>query len=187
MTTDSAEAVELRPGHFCRLLLNAMAASEGRRRRRKRDTTPDALGMELKRQLMARAAEEDPAPEALEAWLLEQAITAPDARLSPRPDGSPSPAGGPVYAMCAEILDEYRVARLDPGFERWLAAGAFSEDADEEDGGRGDGEKRRGGERRAGPGWREDQYAREGGDSGSGYDGGSTPVRERPGYVSEGR
>ena len=173
MTTDSAEAVELRPGHFCRLLLNAMAASEGRRRRRKRDTTPDALGMELKRQLMARAAEEDPAPEGFEAWLLQQALEVP--------------AGGPVYAMCAEILDEYRVARLDPGFERWLAAGAFSEDADEEDGGRGDGEKRRGGERRAGPGWREDQYAREGGDSGSGYDGGSTPVRERPGYVSEGR
>src|SRR6266542_5700540 len=129
MTTDSAEAVELRPGHFCRLLLNAMAASEGRRRRRKRDTTPDALGMELKRELMARAAEEDPAPEGFEAWLTQQALEVP--------------AGGPVYAMCAEILDEYRVARLDPGFERWLAAGALSEDADEEDGGHGDGETRR--------------------------------------------
>src|SRR5881275_2934695 len=88
------EVKELRPGDFCRQLLNAMAASEGRRRRRKRDTTPDALGMELKRDLMARAAEADPDPDGFEAWLLQQVLAAP--------------AGGPVRAMCAEILDEYR-------------------------------------------------------------------------------
>src|SRR5437588_10388713 len=108
----------LRPGDFCRQLLNAMAASEGRRRRRKRDTTPDALGMELKRDLMARAAEADPDANQFEAWLLEQVLAAP--------------AGGPVRAMCAEILDEYRVARLDPGFGRWLASGAYSEDSEAE-------------------------------------------------------
>ena len=163
MATENAEAPTLRPGHFCQLLLNAMAASEGRRRKRKRDTTPDALGMALKRELMARAAEADPAPEAFEEWLLEQAIAAPaGADFGPDgPDGSQASAAGPVYAMCAEILDEYRAARLDPGFEQWLASGAFSEDADDE-GGRGDTETRRRGERRSRPGWREDQYAREG-------------------------
>jgi hypothetical protein len=148
MTTDDAQAPALRPGRFCQLLLNAMAASEGRRRKRKRDTTPDALGMGLKRDLMAQAAEADPEPDAFEAWLLRQALAAP--------------AGGPTYAMCAEILDEYRAARLDPGFERWLASGAYSEDAAEEEepqdgGGRRDGA----GGRKRGPGWREDQYARE--------------------------
>ena len=121
MVTADAPAVltpdELRPGDFCARLLDALAASEGRRRRRKRDTTPDAIGMGLKRELMLRAAAEDPAPEGFEAWLMARVLE--------------SPAGGPVQAMCAEILDEYRVAAADPAFSAWLASGAFSEDADE--------------------------------------------------------
>jgi hypothetical protein len=106
----------LRPSEFSRQSLRALDASEGRRKRRKRDTTPDALGMELKRALMARAAEDDPAPADFEAWLLKQVLAAP--------------ASGPVQAMCAELLDEYRLATLDPGFGRWLADGAFSQDAE---------------------------------------------------------
>ena len=103
------------PGEFSRLLLQSLAASDGRRKRRKRNTTPDAIGLELKRELLERAAAADPAPEAFEAWLLQQAVSAP--------------AGGPVRAMCAEIWDEYAVARLDPDFGRWIAQGAPSEDA----------------------------------------------------------
>src|SRR2546422_5226163 len=38
-----------RPGEICRELLAALDASEGRRRRRKRDTTPDAIGLTIKR------------------------------------------------------------------------------------------------------------------------------------------
>jgi hypothetical protein len=39
----------------CRALLAALDASEGRRRRRKRDATPDAVGMSLKRWLLSEA------------------------------------------------------------------------------------------------------------------------------------
>jgi hypothetical protein len=106
----------LRPGEFCRLMLRTIEASEGRRRRRKRNTTPDAIGLDIKRDLLQRAADDDPAPEAFEAWLLQQAITAP--------------ASGPVRALCGEILVEYQVAQQDPDFGRWLAEGAYSADAD---------------------------------------------------------
>jgi hypothetical protein len=115
-TAGETTAHDLRPGEFCRQLLDALRASEGRRRKRKRDTTPDAMGMELKRDLMRCAWEDDPEPDAFEGWLLEQVLAAP--------------AGGPVRAMCAELLDEYRVARLDAGFGEWLASGAQSDDAD---------------------------------------------------------
>jgi hypothetical protein len=108
-------AVPLRPGAFCRLMLRTIEASEGRRRRRKRNTTPDAIGLEIKRDLLQRAADDDPAPEAFEAWLLQQAITAS--------------ASGPVRALCGEILVEYQVAQQDPDFGRWLAEGAYSADA----------------------------------------------------------
>jgi hypothetical protein len=104
----------LRPAAFCRQLLAATDASEGRRKRRKRDTTPDAIGLAIKRELLTRAAEDDPDPEQLEAWLLEQTFRAP--------------AGGPVRALCSEILAEYRYACADPAFRGWLADGAPSAD-----------------------------------------------------------
>ncbi len=113
--SDRAERV--RPGDFSRQLLQAMEASEGRRKRRKRDTTPDKIGMDIKRDLLERAVEEDPSPEGFEGWLLEQVIR--------MPIGS-----GPVRALCIQILDEYRVAMYDPHFRSWLVAGAPSADAD---------------------------------------------------------
>ena len=106
----------LRPGEFSRLFLNSLDASEGRRKRRKRDTTPDALGLGLKRELLERAVAEDPEPDAFETWLLAQVLGAP--------------ASGPVRAMCVEILDDYRFAVHDPGFGQWLADGAPSADAE---------------------------------------------------------
>jgi hypothetical protein len=117
----TAGEVSLRPGEFCRLLLEALASSEGRRRRRKRDTTPDTIGLAIKTGLLERAAEEDPAAGDFEGWLLAQALAAE--------------ASGPVRALCAEILDEYRFASRDPGFGHWLEIGAPSADAFEEDGG----------------------------------------------------
>ena len=62
----------------------------------------------------AVAAEPDPADFA--GWLLTQALDAP--------------ASGPVLAICTQIMEEYRTASVDPDFERWLAAGAPSDDAD---------------------------------------------------------
>jgi hypothetical protein len=104
-----------RPAEFSRHLLNSLSASDGRRRKRKRDQTPDHVGLELKRDLLERAAAADPEPADFEAWLLAQTFAAP--------------ASGPVRAVCSEILDEYRFAAADPSFSRWLAAGAPSDDA----------------------------------------------------------
>jgi hypothetical protein len=121
MATMSETAMPLRPGEFGRQAVALLAAADGRRRRRKRDTTPDAIGLALKHDLLDRAAAEDPEPEEFEAWLIGQALRAP--------------AGGPVRAVCAEILDEYRLACLDPAFGAWLARGAPSDDAAPEDAG----------------------------------------------------
>ncbi|MCW5851859.1 MAG: type III secretion fhipep protein [Anaerolineae bacterium] len=105
----------LTPAEFSRQALLALDASEGRSKRRKRDQTPDRLGMDLKRELLQRVAEEAPAPDEFEGWLLQQVILAP--------------ASGPVRAMGADILNEYRLSCFDPSFEAWLAEGAPSADA----------------------------------------------------------
>jgi hypothetical protein len=105
----------IRPAEFCRQFLNTLDASEGRRKKRKRDTTPDALGMQIKGELLRRAIDADPDPDDFEGWLLAQTLSAP--------------AGGPVRAMCSEIFDNYRFARADPAYMRWLSDGAHSADA----------------------------------------------------------
>ena len=105
-----------RPGRVCQALLQALQASEGRRRRRKRDTTPVAIGLRIKHALLEHTAAEDPAPEAFEAWLLAKALGAE--------------ASGPVRALCVQILDEYRFACHDATFARWLREGAVSADAE---------------------------------------------------------
>ena len=42
----------LRPAEFARRLLATLAASEGRRKRRKRNTTPDSIGLGIKHDLL---------------------------------------------------------------------------------------------------------------------------------------
>ena len=110
-------ATRLRPGEFSRFALEALAAAEGRRRRRKRDQTPDAIGLAIKRGLYERAVLDDPEPDVFESWLVAQALAAP--------------AAGPVRALAAQILEEYQLAALDPSFSRWLQEGAPSADSDE--------------------------------------------------------
>jgi hypothetical protein len=106
---------DLRPGRFCRQLLAAMDASEGRRKRRKRDTTPDAFGMEIERDLLARAAEDDPDPDEFEAWLLRQCLAA-------------GPLAGAMRATGMRIVDQWRMALAADGFRAWLDQGAPSDD-----------------------------------------------------------
>ncbi len=114
-----------RPGEVCRELLGALAASEGRRQRRKRDTTPDAIGLEIKRELLERAIAADPEPEGFEAWLLEQCLTA-------------GPGEGGLRAMALSIFEEWRLAQDAQSFREWLAQGAPSDDTRRgEDGGAG--------------------------------------------------
>lgn len=95
------------PREFAAALLLALEASEGRRRARKRDQTPDAIGLTLKRALLERAVAENPPAEAFEGWLL-------------------AAAGNP---MAPAVLDEWRLACAMPQFADWLAQGAPSDDA----------------------------------------------------------
>lgn len=107
-----------RPRDLCAGLLAALDASEGRRKRRKRDTTADAIGLGIKRALLEAAVAEDPEPETFESWLLERCLDAPrDASV------------GGTRAMALEILAEWRLAAAAPAFVDWLARGAPSDDA----------------------------------------------------------
>lgn len=108
-----------RPARLCRDLLAALDASDGRRRRRTRDTTADAIGLTIKRELLERAVAEDPAPEAFEGWLVEQCLA-----------GTATYSEGAVRAMALEVLDEWRLAAISPDFSAWLDRGAPSADAD---------------------------------------------------------
>lgn len=108
-----------RPSEVCRELLGSIDASEGRRRRRKRDTTPDAIGLTIKRTLLEQAIAADPAPEAFEAWLHEQCVAA-------------GPGDGGVRAMALSIFEEWRLAHQADAFREWLARGAPSDDAPRE-------------------------------------------------------
>ena len=65
--------VSLQPKTFCAALLAALEASEGRKRKRKRDQTPDTIGLLAKRELLERAVCEQPDAEEFEAWLHEYA------------------------------------------------------------------------------------------------------------------
>jgi hypothetical protein len=114
-------AGDARPALLCGGLLAALDASEGRRRRRKRDTTPDAIGLGIKRDLLERAVREDPAPEDFEGWLLAQCLAA---------DGAASV--GATRMMALEVLAEWRLAQAAPDFLEWLARGAPSADAGDE-------------------------------------------------------
>jgi len=111
----SNDAPLSRPRDVCRELLAALDASEGRRQRRKRDTTPDAIGLEVKRDLLERAIAADPEPDAFEAWLLEQCSAA-------------GAAEGGVRAMALSIFEEWRLAHDATAFREWLAHGAPSDD-----------------------------------------------------------
>lgn len=108
-----------RPSEICRELLSALDAAEGRRRRRKRDTTPDAIGLSLKRDLLERAVAADPDPSVFEEWLLEQC-------------GAVGANEGAVRAMALSIFEEWRLAHEADSFREWLAQGAPSDDAREE-------------------------------------------------------
>jgi len=105
----------LRPAAVCRQLLRALDASEGRRRRRKRNTTPDAIGLGIKRELLEGTVRDDPAPSDFEGWLLQRCLAARES--------------GPIRAMALEILAEWRLAETPGAFRAWLSEGAPSDDS----------------------------------------------------------
>jgi hypothetical protein len=107
-----------RPADVCRALLSALDASEGRRKRRKRDQTPDAIGLAVKREILENVVRDDPGGEIFEAWLLQYAQ---------RKESNHSP--GAVSAMARTVLDEWRLAHSMNDFKAWLDSGAPSDDA----------------------------------------------------------
>lgn len=106
----------MRPAEICSQLLAALDASEGRRRKRRRDTTPDSIGMALKRSILEETVRQDPEPDGYEAWLLERCLTSGEAT-------------GPMRAMALDVLSEWRMAQDSTVFRRWLEHGAPSDDA----------------------------------------------------------
>jgi hypothetical protein len=110
----------MRPAHVCRGLLAALDAAEGRRRRRQRDTTADAIGLAIKRELLEGVVADDPEPAAFEAWLFERCLDA----------ATNGPSFGAARAMALDILAEWRLAGAAPDFGDWLERGAPSDDAD---------------------------------------------------------
>lgn len=106
----------LRPAAACRGLLRALDAAEGRRRSRKRDTTPDAIGLGIKRAILEGVVAADPDPAELEAWLLARCL---------REGGNE----GAWRAMAREVLLECEMAAESDDFAAWVAAGAPSDDA----------------------------------------------------------
>jgi hypothetical protein len=110
----------LRPSEVCKALLAALEASDGRRRRRKRDQTPDTIGLTIKRELLERAVHEDPEPDRFEEWLLSYSLSCNES------------ARGGTSAMARAVLDEWRLAHSMDEFKSWLERGAPSDDADTE-------------------------------------------------------
>jgi len=113
-----SRARAMRPAQVCAALLAALDASEGRSRSRKRDQTPDRVGLGIKRELLERAVRDDPPADAFEGWLLERCLA-----------GAGIAGVGPVRAMAQEVLLEWRLARRPGAFRRWLVRGAPSDDA----------------------------------------------------------
>ncbi|HET8563194.1 MAG TPA: hypothetical protein VFM35_04895 [Candidatus Binatia bacterium] len=113
-TSDS----NLRPAEVCKALLAALEASEGRRRRRKRDQTPDAIGLSIKRELLERVVLDDPSSDAFEEWLLNYSLTC----------NAPESAGA-IAAMARTLFEEWRLAHSMNEFKEWLGHGAPSDDA----------------------------------------------------------
>jgi hypothetical protein len=112
----SVTGSSIRPAELCKALLAALDASDGRRRSRKRDQTPDAIGLQIKRELLERAVKEDPPPDAFEGWLLNCSLTC-------------KVPSGAVAAMSRIIFDEWSLAHSMGDFKTWLEHGAPSDDA----------------------------------------------------------
>jgi hypothetical protein len=106
----------MRPAEICGRLLAALDASEGRRRKRKRNTTPDSIGMAIKRTILEETVRDDPDPDTYEGWLLTHCLS------SDEPDG-------PMRAMALDVLSDWRLAQTSAEFRSWLEQGAPSDDA----------------------------------------------------------
>lgn len=103
------------PAQLCGGLLEALDASEGRRRRRSRNTTADSIGLDIQRAILEAAVREAPDAERFERWLLERCMA----------EGE---SDGAHRAMALSIWHEWQMASSVGGMSAWLLAGARSDD-----------------------------------------------------------
>ena len=121
MTSTKDFVQSLRPAEVCNALLAALDAADGRRRKRKRDQTPDTIGLSIKRALLEQAVHDNPNPEAFEEWLLTYPV-----------HYAAQESSGAVSAMARAVIEEWRLAHSLDEFRVWLQQGAPSDDARDE-------------------------------------------------------
>lgn len=105
------------PEQLCRGLLDALGASEGRRRRRSRNTKADSIGLDIQRTLLEDAVRDAPRAEEFERWLLERCV-------------AQGASDGAHRAMALMIWHEWQNASRAEDVGAWLTAGARSDDRD---------------------------------------------------------
>lgn len=105
----------LTPAELCRGLLGALDASEGRRKRRVRNTNADSIGLAIQREMLEAALREQPAADEFEAWLLDRCLA----------EGL---ADGAQRAMALFIWDQWQLAQRAPDVQAWILAGGHSDD-----------------------------------------------------------
>ena len=105
----------LTPAELCRGLLGALDASEGRRRRRARDTTADSIGLAIQRDMLEAAVRDEPAPDEFEAWLLDRCL-------------AEGVGDGAHRAMALFIWDQWLLAQHAPDVEAWIGSVGRSDD-----------------------------------------------------------
>jgi hypothetical protein len=110
--------VTVTPGELCGGLLDALDASEGRRRRRSRNTTADSIGLDIQRAILEAAVREQPGAADFERWLLERCFA----------EGE---SDGAHRAMALSIWHEWQLAWRAGSMSAWLSAGARSDDREE--------------------------------------------------------
>jgi hypothetical protein len=120
--SESNHEALFRPARVCEALLAALEASQGRRRMRKRDQTPDAFGLDIKRRMLEDVVRTDPDSDAFEQWLLH---------YTQAWERENDPSSGAAVAMARAIFDEWRLAHAMRDFALWLEKGAPSQDAGE--------------------------------------------------------
>jgi hypothetical protein len=107
--------VTLTPADVCSGLLSALDASEGRRRRRSRNTTADSIGLAIQRGLLEDAVRERPSEEGFERWLQERCAAQGE-------------SDGAHRAMALLIWHEWKLASQAEDVGAWLVSGAQSDD-----------------------------------------------------------
>ncbi|HEY7876774.1 MAG TPA: hypothetical protein VIC55_01035 [Gemmatimonadaceae bacterium] len=105
----------LTPEMLCRGLLSALDASEGRRRRRARNTTADSIGLAIQRELLEAVVLDAPDAEDFERWLVARCLA----------EGE---SDGAMRAMALVIWQQWRLASEATDFSAWLTHGAPSDD-----------------------------------------------------------